>query len=386
MTNFLVKIFVKNPKQTNTPSVRAAYGALAGVVGILLNIMLFGIKLLAGTLSGSVSITADAINNLTDASSAVVTLVGFKIAEKPADADHPFGHARMEYLSGLIISALILVIGVELFQSSFKKVLNPSPVEFSWVIIGILSFSILVKIWLAIFHRKLSTILSSSTLRATAVDNRNDCIATTAVLISGVIGSVFHLNIDGYMGLVVAGFILYSGACLVKDTINPLLGMAPNEELYKLIDYEIREYEKVLGVHDLILHAYGPGRRFATVHIEMDCKEDSLVCHNIIDDIERDFLTRHNINLVIHFDPIITDDGELNEMQSMIAAKILTLDARFSIHDFRMVRGPVHTNLIFDMVVPFDLLESKETIIKEISACIACDDHIYYPVITFDPQ
>ena len=354
MTRLLLRLFVRNADQTDDPKVRSAYGILAGIVGILCNLLLFAGKLVVGTLSGSVSITADAVNNLSDASSSVVTLVGFRIAEKPADEGHPYGHARVEYISGLAVAALILVIGVELAKNSVKKIFLPSPVEFSPVVAGVLLMSILVKLWMALFNRTLGRRIDSATLQATAADSRNDVISTGAVLLAAVVEAWTGWTIDGYVGLLVALFIIWSGVGIARDTIDPLLGKPTDPALRKLIADEIFQSEKVLGFHDLMVHDYGPGQRFATVHVEMDMREDPMACHDIIDDIERDCWERHRIHLCIHYDPIVTDDAELNHMRKLVQQRIQALDPRLSIHDFRMVRGASHTNLIFDVVAPFD--------------------------------
>ena len=363
MTRLLLRLFVRNADQTDDPKVRSAYGILAGIVGILCNLLLFAGKLVVGTLSGSVSITADAVNNLSDASSSVVTLVGFRIAEKPADEGHPYGHARVEYISGLAVAALILVIGVELAKNSVKKIFLPSPVEFSPVVAGVLLMSILVKLWMALFNRTLGRRIGSATLQATAADSRNDVISTGAVLLAAVVEAWTGWTIDGYVGLLVALFIIWSGVGIARDTIDPLLGKPTDPALRKLIADEIFQSEKVLGFHDLMVHDYGPGQRFATVHVEMDMREDPMACHDIIDDIERDCWERHRIHLCIHYDPIVTDDAELNHMRKLVQQRIQALDPRLSIHDFRMVRGASHTNLIFDMIIPYEM-ESRKAELK----------------------
>ena len=384
MTNLLPRLFIRDYGNYQNAAVRSAYGKLAGWVGIFCNVLLFGAKLLVGTLSGSVSITADAINNLSDASSSVVTLIGFKLAEKPADEGHPYGHARIEYISGLIVAAMILVIGVELVKTSFRKILSPEPVEFSAAVVIVLVLSILLKFWMAHFNRTLGRRIDSETLIATAADSRNDVISTAAVLAASVVGYLTQLRIDGYVGLLVALFILYSGVSIAKDTIDPLLGAAPNHDLVNMVAREIDAYDKVLGIHDLMVHDYGPGRRFASVHVEMDSREDPLVCHDIIDDIERDFLSKHNIHLVIHYDPIVTDDKELNHIRTLVEQVVEGIDPRMSIHDFRMVRGPGHTNLIFDLVIPFEMADQKKDLSRLINERIQCEDRKYYAVITFD--
>ena len=384
MTKLLPRIFIRDYQNYEEPSVRSGYGKLAGAVGIACNVVLFAGKLLIGMLSGSVSITADAINNLSDASSSVVTLLGFKLAEKPADEDHPYGHARIEYLSGLLVAAMILVIGVELVKSSISKILDPQPVEFSAALVIVLLLSIGLKLWMAHFNRTLGKRIQSDTLIATAADSRNDVISTAAVLAACIVAQLTDLMIDGYMGLLVALFILYSGVSIMKDTIDPLLGEAPNKELVHMISHEINSYDKVLGIHDLIVHDYGPGRRFASVHVEMDSREDPLVCHDIIDDIERDFLSKHRIHLVIHYDPIVTDDEELNHMRELTSSIIAGIDPRLSLHDFRMVQGPGHTNLIFDLVIPYEMRDQTRELSKEINRKIREESDRYHAVITFD--
>ena len=386
MTKLLLKLFVKHADQVEDPSVRSAYGKLSGLVGIICNVLLFVGKLLAGLFSGSVSVMADAVNNLSDASSSVVTLLGFKLAEKPADSDHPFGHARIEYLSGLTVAVMILLIGVELVKTSIDKILHPALVSFTWLTAGILAASILVKLWMAAFSRSLGKRIHSATLEATAADSRNDVISTAAVLAAGLVGRFTGWRIDGYAGLAVALFILYSGVSLIKDTVDPLLGAAPDPELVRQIGEEILAYDKVLGIHDLVVHDYGPGRRFATVHVEMDSREDPLICHDLIDDIERDFARTKNLQLVIHYDPVVTDDEELNRMRQLVSREVTSIDSRLSIHDFRMVRGPKHTNLIFDLVIPYEMDGQKEKLKAIIDQRVQFEDSKYYTVITFDDK
>jgi len=383
MTQLLLRLFVPHTAPSD-PAFRSACGKLAGFVGIICNILLFGGKLLAGLLSGSVSIMADAVNNLSDASSSVITLLGFKLAEKPADKHHPFGHARIEYLSGLIVAFLIMLLGAELVRSSFEKILHPEEVGFTWFSAGILAASILMKLWLAAFCRKLGTTIQSAALEATAADSRNDVISTGAVLAAGLLSKFFGWNIDGLVGLAVAGFILFSGFDLVKKTMDPLLGEAPDPQLVKSIADRILSYDKVLGIHDLIVHDYGPGRRFASVHVEMDSNESPLVCHDIIDNIERDFVTQHHLHLVIHYDPLVTDDDELTHMRKLVQREVHSIDSRLSIHDFRMVRGPQHTNLIFDLALPFEMKDRTEELKQLIDQRVQFEGKQYYTVITFD--
>ena len=365
---------------------RGAAGRLAGTVGIVANAVLFAMKLAVGTIAGSVSITADALNNLSDASSSVVTLLGFKLAENPADADHPYGHARYEYLSGLAVAAMILFIGFELAKSSVEKIFNPQAVDFTWLTAGVLLGSMAVKLWLSLFNSRLGKKISSETLMATATDSRNDVIATAAVLVSGLAEKFTGWHIDGFMGLAVAVFILYSGIGLAKDTISPLLGEAAGPELQEQILDQIRSEKRVLGYHDLMVHDYGPGRRFASVHVEMDRREDPLLCHELIDDLERECLESHGIHLVIHYDPVVTDDPELDRMKAAVTEALKQIDGRLSLHDFRMVQGSGHTNLIFDVALPEDLAEKKGEIKARLDQKLNRDAPCtYFTVITFDP-
>lgn len=384
MSGLLLRLFVKDYRNTEDPKVRGAYGKLAGVVGIVCNLLLFAGKLIAGLLSGSVAITADAVNNLSDASSSLVTLLGFKLAERPADEEHPYGHARLEYLSGLAVAALILVIGVELGKSSIEKIINPETVLFSWLTLAILIGSILVKLWMALFCYKLGKKIDSATLTATAMDSRNDVISTSAVLLGCLVGYFFGLQIDGYIGTLVALFIIWSGCGIAKETISPLLGKQADAELVKSISDLIMSHEKILGIHDLMVHDYGPGQCFASVHAEMDSRDNPLDCHDIIDDIERDALRELRVHLVIHYDPIVTDDEELNQMRALVSAELKQIDPQLTMHDFRMVRGPGHTNLIFDLVIPYSMENRKKELKERIDERVQFEDKRYYTVITFD--
>ena len=385
MTNLLLRLFVRGYQNPGDRKVRSAVGRLSGIVGIVCNLLLFAGKLTVGTLAGSVSITADALNNLSDASSSIVTLLGFKLAERPADADHPYGHARFEYLSGLAVSAMIIIIGFELAKSSLDKIIHPQSVEFSPVIAVVLVCSILVKLWMALFNRKLSRLIDSQALQATSADIRNDCIATGAVLLAALVEYWLHWRVDGYVGLAVAVLILISGAGLARDTISPLLGEAASPELQQTIMDTIRTEPKVLGYHDLMVHDYGPGQRFASIHVEMDAREDPLVCHEAIDELERLCLEKDNVHLVIHYDPVVTDDPELNRLRREVTGILKDIDPRLAIHDFRMVRGTGHTNLIFDMTLPDDLRGQSRQIKERLDAALARQDAMrYYTVITFD--
>ncbi len=386
MTKLLLHLFIKYPQQTQDPRVRSSIGRLSGIVGILCNVLLFIGKLVVGTLSGSVSITADAMNNLTDASSSLVTLIGFKLAEKPADEDHPYGHARFEYLSGLAVAALILIIGFELAKGSVEKILHPEATTFSWVVVCVLVGSITVKLWLSLFNGKLGKMISSSALAATATDSRNDCIATGVVLLAMGIEALTSWPVDGYMGFAVALFILYSGWGLAKDTISPLLGEAASPELQEMIVDEIRKEPLVLGYHDLMVHDYGPGQRFASIHVEMDRNVDPLLCHECIDNLERECLQSHGIHLVIHYDPVVTDDPEMNRLHTLVDEILSDIDPRLHTHDFRMALSTGHQNLIFDVTLPHDLTGQEKVIQQTLEAELAHREPMkYYTVITYDP-
>ena len=387
MTQLLLRLFVRNYTDTGSPEVRTACGWLAGWVGIVVNVLLFLGKLIAGALTGSVSITADAVNNLSDAAGSVVTLLGFRLAAKPADDEHPYGHDRAEYLAGLAVAALILLIGVELVKTSIKKIIAPTEVAFSAAAAAVLLVSIACKLYLALFDRKLGKMIQSPALEAAAADSRNDVISTAAVLAAAVISRVSGVQVDGWAGLAVALFILWSGVGIAKDTIDPLLGHAPDEQLVHTIANEIRGYDaRVLGIHDLMVHDYGPGRRFASVHVELDAREDVLAAHELIDSIERDVKKKLRIELVIHYDPIVTDDQELTEMRARVETVIHTIDDRLSLHDFRMVRGVEHSNLIFDLVIPWDMRGREAELKRRIDEQLSSDGRHYHAVITFDTQ
>ncbi|MBM6922949.1 cation transporter [Hydrogenoanaerobacterium saccharovorans] len=355
MTEFLLSRFVKGYPEVNDPQVRARCGNLAGLVGICCNLLLSAGKFLAGLLTGSVAISADAVNNLSDASSSIITLLGFRLAARPADDEHPYGHGRTEYLSGLAVSVMILLIGAELAKTSIQKILSPEPITTGMVSILILAASILVKFWMAAFNRHVGRLIRSATLEATAADSRNDVISTGAVLIATLLQMQFGWNLDGYMGLAVAAFILWSGWGLVKDSIAPLLGQTPDPELVRHIADVTLSYPGVLGIHDMIVHDYGPGRQFASLHAEMAAGADVLESHDTIDRIEKYFLEQEGLHVVIHYDPIVTDDSETGEAREFFAAEAKKLDPRLSIHDLRMVPGTTHTNVIFDLVLPREL-------------------------------
>ena len=385
MTKLLLRLFVKDYKNKDKPRVRSGIGKLSGAVGIGCNLVLFALKLLVGTISGSVSITADAMNNLSDATSAIVTLVGFKLAEKPADDDHPYGHARYEYLSGLAVAAMIIVIGFELAKTSVEKIFQPAAVEFTLPVAVVLLGSILIKLWLSLFNSSLGKYIDSSALLATAADSRNDVLATAAVLAAALIEWLTNWRIDGFMGLGVALFILYSGAMLAKETISPLLGETASPQLRELIVGIVSSEPKVLGYHDLMVHDYGPGQRFASMHVEMDQKEDPLLCHELIDNLERRCLQEHNVHLVIHYDPVVTGDEEMDRLKAVVEQVLREMDSQISIHDFRMVRGTGHTNLIFDIALPAQWMPKQKQVKQALDAALAeREEGKLYTVVTFD--
>ena len=353
MTQLLIHLFVRHPDDTKNAAVRTAYGNLASLVGMACNLLLCLGKLAAGTLFGSIAIMADALNNLSDASSNVVSLVGFRLAAKGPDEKHPYGHARYEYLAGLVVSVTILAIGLSLLKESALKVLHPTPVAFSWLSIGVLAASILVKLWLSGFNRAVGKKINSETLMATAADSRNDVLTTGAVLLSTILCSLTGYGIiDGIMGVGVAAFILWSGWGLVMDTLSPLLGESPSPELVEHIERTVMSYPGVLGMHDLMVHDYGPGHQFASLHVEFPAETDPLTAHDVIDNIENDFLKKDRLQVTIHYDPIVTADASVGVLRARLQEHARQLDPQLSIHDLRIVPGDSHTNVLFDLVFP----------------------------------
>lgn len=384
MFTLLSKIFIRNRDNVHSPAVRAAYGSLCGVLGIILNIILFAFKLLAGLISGAISISADAFNNLTDAGSSVITLIGFRMSEQKPDKDHPFGHGRIEYVSGLIVSLLIILVGVELARTSFGKIITPAAVSFSSTVVLILALSIALKAYMAFYNFKIGKRIDSAAMRATATDSLSDCIATTAVLVCLVISHLTSVNIDAYCGLAVSAFIIFSGIRSAKDTISPLLGEPPSRELIDKISGIVYSYDGVVGIHDLIVHNYGPGRSMISLHAEVSEKADLLLTHDMIDNIEKELRTTLGCDAVIHMDPIATDDEEINTTREKISALVRCIDSRMSIHDFRMVRGHTHTNVIFDLVVPFDLGKSEDELRNAVETIVKSIDPSFFSVINID--
>lgn len=384
MTNFIIKKFIKDYENVNEPKVRESYGTVSSITGIVVNVMLSAGKILTGILFNSISVTADGVNNLSDGASSIITLIGFKISGKPADKDHPFGHARMEYLAGLILGIAILLVGVELIKSSFNKIINPVKTVFSIEMTVVLSISILVKLWLSVFYNKLGSKISSATIKAARTDSRNDVVATTVVLLSVFISKLTGYEVDGYVGILVALFVLYSGYDILRDILNPILGEMPDGEFIGSIENKIISYDGIVNIHDLVVHNYGPNRYFATVHAEVNAKEDILKSHDLIDNIERDFARELNINLVIHLDPIITDDEEINELRGMTDKIVKSIDERLTMHDFRVVKGETHTNLIFDVVVPVDYDIKSSKLVSLIEKEVQNKNETYFAVVTVD--
>ncbi len=381
MIELLVHKIIKNPDNVNDPKVREAYGVLSGGVGIFCNLLLFGFKLLAGILTGAVSIMADAFNNLSDAGSSIVTLIGFKMAGKPADTEHPFGHGRIEYLSGLFVAVAILLMGYELLKTSVTKILHPEALEFKMVSVIILAVAILVKLWMAYFNFKLGNKISSEAMRATATDSLSDCFSTGAVLIGMLIFYFLHVNVDGYIGAVVAVLVLIAGYNAAKDTIQPLLGSAPAPEIVQQIREVVLSEPMILEIHDMVIHDYGPGRRMVSLHAEVAYNVDILAAHDVIDNIEQRLEENFQYEAIIHMDPVVTDDEELHDAREMVEKLISEMNKNWKIHDFRMVRGNTHTNLLFDLVVePSDLLQAKQ-IEFDVKKKIHDADTHYYAVI-----
>lgn len=364
--------------------VRSAYGKAASILGIGCNALLFAGKMAVGVISGSVAIMADAVNNLSDASSSVISLLGFKLADKPADSEHPYGHGRYEYISGLMVSVIILVIGVELLQGSVQKIMAPTPVQFSIVTAAVLMASIFVKLWMAVFNRRIGHKIGSTALVATADDSRNDVISTMAVLLCAIVGHMSGLMLDGIVGAAVAVFILISGFSLVRETIDPMLGVMPKKEQVERIRNKITAYPGVLGVHDLMVHDYGPGRQFASVHVEMSAQEDPLVSHDVIDNIERDFLREDGLHLVVHYDPVVVDDPRVSVMRTLVSGIVQGIHPDMTIHDLRIVPGATHVNVVFDCIVPYGFAMSGSQIKARISREVAAAYPNYYCVATLE--
>lgn len=380
----LISIFIKDHENVTDPQVRSRYGVLAGAVGIFLNILLFAGKYLAGILSGSIAVTADAFNNLSDAGSSVITLAGFKLASKKPDSDHPFGHGRMEYITGFIVSALIILMGFEIAKSSFEKIINPQKTDVGVLSVIILAISILIKVYMAFYNRRIGKKINSSAMAATASDSLSDSIATLVVLISMIIFYFTQINIDGYCGIIVSLFIFKAGISAAKETLSPLLGQPPASEFVKQIEELVLAHDTIIGIHDLIVHDYGPGRVMISLHGEVSGNENIYILHDEIDNIEKELEEKLGCMAVIHMDPVAVDDERINEYKNKVNEAIKAFDSSLAIHDFRMIYGPTHTNLIFDIVVPFEYRLSDDEVKTKISELVKGIDENCFAVVTVD--
>lgn len=384
MRNLLNRLFIKNHTDLKNPAVRAAYGTLSGIVGIIVNVILFAAKFTVGTLSGSIAITADAVNNLSDAGSSAISLVTFRISAKPADREHPFGHARIEYVASMIVSLTILLIGYELLTSSLDKILHPTATEFRIAAVIVLVLSICGKLWLGLFNRAQGRQIDSAVLRATGTDSLTDALSTTAVLASLFISKFTGFDTDGYMGIIVAVIILIAGLKILNDTKNSILGEAPDEEIVSAIRNTVAEYPEALGIHDMLIHTYGASMTIASLHIEVNGSGDMFALHDIMDTIERRLMEEHRILCTVHMDPIVTDDEKVTALRQQVLELVRQIDESFDIHDFRFVEGPTHTNLIFDVVVPYEVKTDPAQIRREIERRVASIEGSYYAVVTVD--
>lgn len=385
LIRLLSRIFIKNRDNTEDPAVRRAYGTLCGLVGIALNALLFATKYIAGLLTGSIAITADAFNNLSDAGSSIITLVGFRISGKQNDSEHPFGHGRMEYIAGLIVSLVIIMMGFDLARNSVQKIIQPEPVSFSVLSAAILVGSILVKLYMALYNASVSRKIHSVAMRATAMDSLSDVVATSAVLASSLVGHFWDVNVDAYAGALVSLMILRAGYGAAKDTISPLLGNPPDPEFVKRVVEIVNSYAPVKGIHDLVVHDYGPGRVMISLHAEVPADGDLMEMHDVIDTIERRLTKELKCQAVIHMDPIATDDALVNETKQRVLEMLhQQLDPGVTVHDFRMVTGPTHTNVIFDAVVPLEIQRTDAALKEEISELVNRMDGSYYAVVSID--
>ncbi len=385
MTNFLIRCFIKDSEDVTNPSVRSAYGKMAGICGIVANVLLFLGKLFAGVLSGALSVIADAFNNLSDAASAVITLLGFKLAETPPDDEHPFGHGRMEYLSGLVLGVLILLAGFELGKSSVGKIFHPEATDASVLALCILIAAILVKLWMSIFYKAIGTRIRSDTVLATGKDSRNDVLSTSLVLASVLVEKFTGLKIDGYVGLVVTILVLITGISVIKESVSPLLGQSPDPEMVEDIQKMVLSYDGVVGIHDLMIHNYGPGRVIISLHAEVPAHEDILKSHDVIDCIEQDMMERFHAITCIHMDPVEVGNESVDRLKVLTATVLEDIDQHLSMHDFRVVFGETHTNLLFDVVIPFGYKE-ESTLKEEIQRRLRLTDPHLNVVCKFEHQ
>jgi cation diffusion facilitator family transporter len=385
LINLLVRLFIKNSTKVEDPTVRTAYGILSSIVGIISNIILFGVKMAVGLVINSISVMADAFNNLSDAASSIISFIGVKLAERPADKEHPFGHGRFEYIAALAVAFLILQVGFSLFQSSFKKIMNPEEITFNIILVGILCLSVLIKVWLMLFNRKLGNRINSSVMKATSADSLSDVVVTSATIISTVVAGLTGWKIDGYMGLVVSIFVMLAGFRIARETLEPLLGQAVERDVYEKITKMVQTYDGIIGTHDLIIHNYGPTHRMATIHVEVPNNINFEVAHETIDQIERDVLEKLDIFLVIHMDPIEVNDTMVLEKKGMVLSIIKGLEEQATIHDFRIVNGEHQINLIFDLVIPYSYSkEAEQKLLLKIVEEIRKQDSRYQCIITME--
>ena len=385
MITLLSSLFIRNSKDYADPEVRRKYGVLCGGLGIFFNILLFAGKYFAGVLAASVAITADAFNNLSDAGSSIVSLIGFKLSGQKPDPQHPYGHGRLEYISGLIVSMVIILMGFELFKSSVEKIIHPEATSFSWLSIGILIASIAVKAYMFLYNSRTAKKISSVAMKATALDSLTDCIATFAALLAMFAGKLFGFNLDGWCGAAVSMFVIYSGLSSAKDTISPLLGQPPEKELVDNIEKTVMAHEGILGIHDLVVHDYGPGRMMMSLHAEVSAKGDILEIHDMIDNIEKELNNKFKCEAVVHMDPIMNDDTETNELKGRVKDILTSIGPELKMHDFRIVSGSTHTNVLFDIVVPFKFRLTDNELRAVISDKLnKGSEKQYYPVINID--
>ncbi len=386
MITLLSKMFIKNREDTKNPAVRHAYGVLMSIVGIVANLLLSAAKLIFGTLCGSISVTADAINNLSDAGSQIISLISFKISAKPADRDHPFGHARIEYVASMIVSFLVLLVGVELAKESVDKILHPVSSSFDTVVIVVLVLSVAVKLWLGISGKRVAKKIGSSVIAATASDSLSDAVATTAVLVSALITRLSGFNTDAYMGAVVSVLILIAGVKILNETKNSILGSAPDPEVVEGIVNITKQYPEICGIHDMVVHNYGPGNTIASLHAEVDGAQDVYIIHDVIDNVEKRLYTELGVRATIHMDPIVLDDERVSELRALTLETVKSIDSRLSIHDFRFVEGVTHSNLIFDITTPFELKLSDNELTDAVNERIKQINKSFFCVITVDRQ
>ena len=384
MTNLLIKLFVKDNSSTESKSVRQNYGTMTSIVGIIVNILLFAGKFAVGTLFGSMAISADAMNNLSDAGSSLISLISFKLSSKPADREHPFGHARIEYIASMAVGVVVLIIGFDLFKESFAKIISPSPMSKSFLVPVVLAFSILAKLWLGFFYKNISRRINSEILKAASADSFSDVLSTAATLVSMLVWIFLDLNIDAYVGLAVSVFILIAGLKILNENKNIILGAAPDPETVELIKEKALADSRIIGIHDLMVHSYGAGATIASFHAEVDGKGDFFEVHDLIDNIEKQLFAEHNITCTIHMDPVVTDDEEINTLKALVDGAVKSVGEQIRLHDFRCVKGPTHTNLIFDVEIPFEEKRSNKEITSLIQSKIQSINATYFAVISVD--